>query len=302
MPPVCNSALTNLGSGDCKLNMSEVRRILFTSKLKEDGTQNYISLSNAATLANWQTLFDKYNFSTSILEKVVPTCWIYKFVTEQTDPQSYNEDGAYVKLRDGDMNCSFELNMEVPEYVGALKALENNTLSVYLIDADSRVWGRKDGVNLYPVEIQALQVPNFQIKSAAAPSIEVVRFGFKSPTDLNALTGVEITDGDVASDSDFYSLIDCDVTISSPAATGCVAVIDTSRYDEAVHGITYGAFSFVDIATSVAKGLASGSSLVESPNGTYTINEAALLTAGHSYYLKISWSRYDIEVGTVTVP
>ena len=306
MSTVCNTALSNLGSGDCKLNMSEMRRIVFVSKNKESGALNYIAQADAATLTNWQTLFDKYAFSSSVLEKAVPTTWLWKLLNEQGDPVTYDEDGDYVKLRDGDYTVSFELHEEVPEYVGALKEMEENTLCVYLYDVAAsglaRVWGIKDGTDLYPFEITGLQVPNFNLKTSEAISSELIKFRVKFPKKMNALTSVEILLSDLTDDTDFYSLVDAAQVISTPAVTGCITVIDTDRYDEAVTGIAYTAFDFIDAADDSSVTLAAAGSVTESPNGTYTINEAALLTTGHTYSLQISHSGYDIAVADVVVP
>lgn len=298
----CNEALPNLGSA-CKLVMSEQRRVMFVSKNKEDGSINKILITDAATLANWQTLFDKYNFSSDVLEKVVPTQWIYKLVPEPGDPTVYDEDGDYEKLREGDYNMQFEVHSAVADYISKMKELENVTLCVYFIDADTRVWARKDGTDLVPLEIIGLDVPNFNLKTAELPSIELVKFRIKYPKHMNALTSVEVTDGDVMSDTDFYSLIDVSTTITAPAITGCVADLETTRDGDAVTGFVFGDFVFYDdIAPTVPIPLAAAESLIEDPDGTYTINEAALLITAHTYLLKISHSGYDVEVGTVVVP
>ena len=184
-----------------------------------------------------------------------------------------------------------------------MKDMENATLCVYLIDADTKVWARKDGTDLVPLEIEGLNVPNFNIKSAETPSIELVKFRIKFPKHMNALTSVEITDGDVMDDGDFYSLVDVTTTITSPATTGCVAALETTRYGDAVTGFVFGDFIFYDnVAPTVAIPLANAESLVESPDGTYTISETGLLTTGHTYLLKISHSKYDVAVGTVVCP
>jgi len=91
--------------------------------------------------------------------------------------------------------------------------------------------------------------------------------------------------------------------MSIPATTGCVAALATDRYGVAVSGLVYTDFNFYDaIAPAVAIPLTASTELTESPDGTYTINKASLLTLGHTYTLKITGDTYDIATGKVVVP
>jgi len=61
-------------------------------------------------------------------------------------------------------------------------------------------------------------------------------------------------------------------------------------------------WNFYDnVAPTVAIPLAADGSIAETPDGTYTINEASILTSGHTYLLKVSHPRYDIAEMTVTI-
>ena len=301
MATKCANPLSNPGNY-CDVAIDEIRRVLFVNKYKDDGTLNYITQSNAAAIANWQTLFDKPDFSSSIMEKVVPSHQVWGLTTEQEDNVVDDNNGYLIKLADGNYTVSYEHILLEPYSVKQYKSLEEQTLAVYFVDADDRVWGKKSGVNLYPVDILGVQFSNFSPKTREAASKTMCKFRIKNATDMNELTSVTIADGDVTSDDDFYSLIDADIAISSPAVTGCVAVIDTAQGDVAVTGIAYTAFTFVDQADGSTATLAGVGSVTESPNGTYTINEAALLTTAHTYDLQVTLSGYNISVGEVVVP
>jgi len=70
----------------------------------------------------------------------------------------------------------------------------------------------------------------------------------------------------------------------------------------AIAGFVFGDFNFYDqSAPTVAIPLTNADSLTESPDGTYTIDQASLLTAGHTYDLKIAHDKYDVAVGEVAV-
>jgi len=289
--------------------MGEIKRVMFTSYLKEDGTANKILKTDAAAKANWQTLFNKFNFSSDKLEKVVPTCLVYEFKSEQADPEAFDQGGYYEKLRDGDYNFSFMIYGRVPDYIERLKDMENNTIATYLVDADSRVWGTETSASdtyLSPIRIKNVAVQNFNMKSRETPPSCLVTMRIEVPAHINNLVSVTVADGDVGLDTDFYSLIDATGTITSPAVTGCVATIVDDAEGDAVIGLAgtgdYVYWNFYDnVAPTVAIPLAADGSISASSN-VYTINEAALLTTLHVYLLKVSHPMYDIDSMTVTIP
>lgn len=304
MNPSCNAPLDNLGSGDCLLKIGIIRRIMFVSQRKEDGTKNTISKTDAATLAAWQALFDKPNFSTSQLEKVVVSDKIFLAKSEQAEDTVFDEDGFYEKLEDGSYDITVQLDSLFPDKVKAYKALELKNLAIWLIDdSNEKIWGINNGANLDPIPLYNVSVENFNLKSIETISKEVIKMRLENGEDMNDLTFVEVADGETLDETDFYSLTDVENTISDPAVTGCQAVLATKRYDEALIGVVYGEITFTDQATPFAViSLASAGSLTEDPDGTYIINEAVLLTSGKTYDMKISKDGYDIDVGVVVVP
>ena len=300
--PTCKIPLSNIGNGDCPLQMDEIRRVLLVTKRKENNTLNSVSVTNAASLSAWQTLFNKPDFSSSLFEKVVPSPYLYKFVSEQGDPTVYDEDGDYEKLRDGNYDIMAELHKVRPEIIKQLKTFEDNEICAYLVDKGNRVWGRKDGSTLYPIELVGFNVQNFMLKTAESTSIQTLRARIKFPEQMNDLYSVVIASADVTDDNDFYSLIDASQTITLPATTGCKTVIATDRYSEVVTDITYTGFVFRNVATGVASVVSGADKLTETPDGTYVINQTALLTSGQVYDLEVFFAGYNIAVGTVTVP
>lgn len=306
----CNTNLTNIGNGDCKLNIGRIRRMMFTSLRKEDQTYNYITKADAATLAAWQTLINKYSFDTDKLEKVVPTPTLYEVVAEQTDSSAHDSDGYYEKIKDGDITITATLKSVHPGVIRAFKDLEKTTLGVYLIDDDGRIGGKESGINLYPVPIIGLDVQNFMLKGEDI-SMSTFKFRIKNPEDMNYLYLVELATGDALSESDIYSLIDGTCVVTSPAVTGGVFTLTDDRYGEAIEGLAtsgsteYLYWKFYDNADpSTLIPLAADTSITESTTtpGQYTVNEAALFTTGHVYTLKLEAPGYDIPEATVTVP
>lgn len=298
----CAYNLPNPGNVNCPVVIGEIKRFLFVSYKDASGAENKISVSDAAAIANWQTLFDKYNFSSDKLTKVVPSTLIFEAAPEQGDPEVFDTAGYYKKTKEGDYNWNFMLNDVDPYYVKQMKLMERNNLAVFMVDTNNKVWGKKSGTDLYPIRLQNINVRNFNPPAYQSISQEQVTFRLYDPEDMNDLYGVTVADGDVYDDGDFYSLVNATGTVSSPAVTGCQVVIATDAESVAVTGIVYGEITFRDQADSSTATLAASGSLTESPDGTYVINEAALLTTGHTYTLEISHSGYDITCGDVVVP
>lgn len=300
---VCNTAFNNLGSNDCAQQFGEPKRFMYTSLNKEDGTKNFITLADATAAANWQLKIDIYNFSSNPLEKVVTTPLIYEYANEQGDVKAFDQGGYWKALADGDYTMSYKWDEVLPDVIASMKSNEAKKTGIYIIDENDKIIGIGDGTNLYPIPLQNMYTQNFNMPTIDTISQETTTMRLLTPKDMNTLVSVSLADGEALDETYIYSLNDASNTISAPAVTGCQAVIATTRYSTAVVGATYDMFNFYDTAApTVAIPLAAAGSLVELPNGTYTINEALLLTSGQTYLLKISYPRYDIAVGTVVVP
>jgi hypothetical protein len=300
----CNDALLNTGGGICELKMSEIKRLLFVARYKEDGSKNTISQSNAALLAQWQTLFNKKGFASDVLTKVVPSPVVYGLKSEQGDQKVFDENGYFQKLADGDYNIPFMMYNVDPVVIKSLKALEKLVISVYLVDADTRVWGVRNSTNLDPFEVLNIAVGNPGLASLERPSDENITFRLKDPSQLLDMMSVQLATGDVMSDSDFYGMIDGTATVTSPATTGCVLKVDTDAAwgADAITGIAYNKINFYDnTAPTVAIPVAIGE-WAESPAGTYTVTKTGIFTTAHVYLAKFTHDKYDIDAATVTVP
>jgi hypothetical protein len=298
-----NLTLPNLGK-QCPVVMGEIKRVIWTSRYKEDGTANYITKSNAALLSNWQTLFDKQNYDSDVLEKVVPSGIIYESASEQGDPNYFDNAGYRKKTRDGDYNINFMFNEATPYYIKQAKQLEDNNLAFYLLDNNNKVWGKESGDNLYPIPVVSVTVPNFNLPSFDSISQEMISMRVEDPEDMNQLFGVTVASSSWQSPVDWYSLVNIDGATTSPAVTGAAIAFTYQSNGNAIAAelLTFDDFTLVDQADDSETTLSSADSITESPNGTYTIDEAALLTSGHTYTVKVSLSGYDFFIDDIVVP
>ena len=312
----CLSKLPNFGSGDCKVDFNEIKRIGFTSYKDNDNAVNQIAIADAATLSNIQALFDVPDWRDNSVDnddltKLVVTSLIYAAMAEQGDAVENTDDGYYKKLADGDYDFSFKLKEATPYFIKQVKKLEGLDLGVFLFDSASsgnaRIWGvlNDDETNIDPLRISNISVPDFKPSSRETLSEVTVKFRVKTSSDMNKMYGVEISDSDLTSDVDFDSLINADMTVTSPATTGCTMVIATSfeRGAEAVAGIPYTAFTFRNVATpTTTVTMTTSGSLTESPDGTYAVSETDIFVSGQSYRPEVDWPGYNIEDAIITIP
>ena len=305
------SNLTNLGL-DLGFTQSAIRRMIFCLTTNDSGTANKISLSNAAVLANWQTQFNQYAHLSDASDKFVCSPLVREVSKADTEAVFWEVEDYKRKMRNGDADISFSLLDPSPYILKNLKELEDETISVYMIDEDCKAIGVKDGTDLkpLPIKIGSFSSPNWSPGGYTEGSRNVVTFRLDSATDLNSVVAVTIASADVYDNSDFFSLRTCTGTVASPAVTGCTITPVVDDVDpEApataipVVGIVYTEITFTLTTTPfTVVSLAAAGSLTYL-SGVYTVNEVSLLTADKSYTLKISHSGYDIiPSGLVIVP
>lgn len=294
--------LNNIGI-DLGFTPKAIRRLIFCKTLNDSGSENVISLANAVAIANWQTQFNQYDHLDDSSDKFVCTPKVREVVQAETDAVIWEVEDYRIEMRSANIDLSFSLLDAAPYILGNLRALKTESISVFLISEDNKALGIKDGTDLkpFPIKDGSLIIPRPMIRGYNEGSKAVCSFRLDIGDDMDNMVCIEIADADVNSDIDFYSLRDCSATISEPAVTGCVftpTVDDVDPEDPAttigVLGITYDQITFTDQASPyTVVSLADAGSLSYSGN-TITVNEAALLTTGHTYTVKVSKPKYNV--------
>ena len=307
---VCNKdKLANIGNA-CKADMALVQKVLFVSTNDSNGDKNKIAIADAISLTTFQSLINVYGFAANPLSKLVVSPAIYDFKAEPEDSKVFNEFSFRKKLKDGDYPMSGEFFDIKGGVVKKMKDLEGRDLSIILIYEDGKIGMLKktpSATHFYMMEIgNSFDCANLKIQDYESISREKFTIMLTKSSDINDLVILEVLDasGDAVDMTDtelIYSLIDCTSVITSPAATGCTAVIATTQTDNAgtatpITGLKAPMFVFRKIAddTKVV-----ATTITESPNGTYDV--AATLPASATYKLEISAPGYDIEDSDVVV-
>lgn len=308
---MAGSKLPNIGY-NYTFKPEEIRRFMFCFYKKDDNTLNKVSLSNAVLKATWTTLMDTYNFAADCSVKVVPTPLCFGAGAVSGEPTAFDTNGYFRVLQDGAVDFEFIFYDVAPAIARQMKSLADYALAVYPVTQDTRVLGVKDGTDLVPLRVQNLTVPNYTPPTRESVAQLSCKFRLDTGSAMNSLVAVTIASADVTDDSDFYSLRDVTGTVGSPATTGCTFVLAYNDTDPSAPGtalylsdsnIAFGDIAFADAAGGADKVLAGAGSLsYVAATHTFTVNESALLTSGHTYTLKIAESGFDIVCGSVAVP
>ena len=129
-----NETLANRGRG-CKLAIKVLKRAGVTLTKKADGSYNEISITNAAVLANWTALVNKFNFVDDVKSKLVWTPVVYEFAPEQAESENFDVDGYFKKTKDGNVTLTFKMNEEDANTIKQTKANGEKQVSIYILDA-----------------------------------------------------------------------------------------------------------------------------------------------------------------------
>lgn len=291
-------------------NPGRTVRLIFTQTLNDSGTTNQITLADAAAKANWLAKFDIPEFETNEDEKFIATCLVYEFTQEESEAINWEVEDYVQEMVPAPVDNVYSLINVSPYMVKNMETWKSSNISVYKVTDTNYAEGMLNGTYLkpYPIQPGSFRVQNYKGRGYQEGSKTLVRYRLLAGTDMNETVGVSIADANYADDTQFFSLINATGVITTPAVTGCVATITCDDVNPAapstaiaVSGIAYTEITFRDQADDSTVTLAASGSISQ-VGAVLTINEAALLTTGHTYTLEIRKSQYNIVCGDVVVP
>lgn len=308
------SYLQNIGTNR-GFTYGAIKRFIFTKTTTDGGTANRILISAADTLANWQALFNVHKTDADPSTKYMPSPLVRAVGKEDTEPVFFELEDYRTKMRNAYADINFTLLDMEPYIYGNMRNLEDEVVSVFMVGENGEMIGKKNGLYLEPIPIKlgSFNVPFYPFRSFEAASQGVGSFRLGAGTDLDSIVAVTLTSGDVFDSLDFYSLIDVSGAVTDPAVTGCDIILTVDDTDANAPGdeiyltdtdVAFGDITFTDqdgVSGDVTLA-ASGSLSYNSTTKKHTINEAALLTTGHTYTCKIPIDKYDITVADVVIP
>ena len=306
-------SLPNVGL-NIQFTPAEFRRAIFMQRLKDDGTANQIALADSISLTTIQGYVNKYNFASDVDTKWIITPLFYNPVPTLGEDNIYDEHTYFRKLKDGTYEIAFEFKDPNPQFIARMKTLVEtygSSMAVMFVDNNTDLICSVDGSYLKGLRIQNGSVQNYTPPGATV-AICIVRLRLEAGGDANTLVQIDITgSAEVTDDADFYSLRDGTMTVTSPAVTGCTIDFDLVADERTptapntkieITGYTYSMFTFVSQADGDEETLAGAGSITDNGDGTVTINEAALLQAGETYDIEVSFPRYDFVSSDCVVP
>ena len=312
--------------GACKFKINRIRRGFAVLTLDAAGDKNTITIANAGLIAQWQTLFNKWNFLTDAQSKVVVLPLSFDVESTVNNQGIFDQDTYITELFKGDTDFTFNLNDVDPSVIKALQDYETKSMSIWLVDEnDGRDKGggigKRSGSNFDPFPLSYWSVANWNFPQGDVPSQIPGAMRFADSKDLNDAMKLLVYDAsgnlinltDDKTRENVWSLVDATLTSAVPATTGCTFTASLDNVYDADNetnkaltdsNIVFGDITFVDQSDGTLITLAGAGSLsYVSATGVFTVNEVALLTTLKTYKIQVALSKFDIvHSNTVIVP
>lgn len=297
----CNVGLSNTGRPGCVPLFSIVSSLILVPLVANDGTLNRIDLN--AVLPVWDDLVNEPDaskrwFPTSSFENV-----------ELPKADSLTEEAASGRtafLRQGKRSFAGELWAEdsTPTTLGKLEAARCVDFGVYVVDVNGNLIGSQVGGYLYPIPVEASSWnPTFAF--ATDSTVQKIMLGFDFSRLFDESTMYMITEAEAGINFTTLSgLIDVVMTNGIGAGTFDSVTFDAKlEFGTALNKLLYkGATNLVDwtIFNQTSALPVAVATVVENPDGTYTLGFAAQATLD-VLRIEVSKIGYDGET-TITLP
>ena len=152
MSCACNLTLGNAGIPSCQPIMSVARRFIAVPMIADDGTENYIDLTDTLNQAYFEALRDQTDAS----KRWYPMPFVDN--VEDTKEDSIKEtlnSGQNIFVKEGVRNVACVMVAQSANMLSKLKNHRCVEFGIFTIDKDGNLIGRYDATNnrLYPVKV-----------------------------------------------------------------------------------------------------------------------------------------------------
>jgi hypothetical protein len=303
---VCGGRLGATGQGNCVIQFYTTHNYILMPTYKEDGTKNFIDISNPATVG--ATILTLTGASTPMLERLYPLPFAENVTREKTErvtetPPSGNVYNVQDGLRQNVMeffgqNASFSFARELNEF-GCTKMSYfsvdiNGTLEGYVDDSDP--------TKFYPLPM--MQNTFYQMYMYATDtSIQKLQLSFNLQRNFDETQIYYITANDLGYPAtDLVGLIPASIAVSNITTTGATFTVTENGMNalsqKPIEGLLNADFDVInqtDGSTVVLTGLTEGNP------GVYAATYVAIVGT-HTFEVTANAPGYDGATTTYTDP
>lgn len=295
---VCGGRLGATGIGNCVIQFFTTHNYILMPLYKEDGTKNYIDISNPATLG--ATVLSLTTTATPMLERLYPLPFAEDVERPKTDttfdtPPSGNMYRAQEGLRQNVMqfyaqNASFAFARELKEFgctkMGYFSTDINGTLEGYLDD--------NDPTKFYPLPMMQGSFDQMYMY-ATDTTVQKLRLQFNLQRSFDETNIYYITANDLGYPAtDLVGLVPASIAVSDITTTGATFTVtengNNALSQKPIEGLLLADFDLVnqtDGSTVTLTGITEGLPGVYA--GTYTA-----IVGAHTFEVTATAPGYDV--------
>lgn len=277
---LCGTGFNNTGLPNCVKLFKKSTGFFIVPIYDNDGVKNSLDLSSPIDITAKTQATDASQrwYPVNDLKDVEITTADTEFETAK--------DGSKYRIRKGITSFVGTLFESGSMYTSKLDGVSCDKVGIVLYDIDGNIRGKKDGTNLYPIEVGGWDAM-FMDATDDAVSKTRIMFDFDILNKISRYWILSSTDIG-ANPNDLTGLVDANLALGTPASTSVVVTV-TSDYGSGVETVTAPITGLVSADFSAYNTTAAATvavTSVEGDDGVYTLTFLAQTTS---------------DVGTVTV-
>jgi hypothetical protein len=297
----CNVGLSDTGRPGCVPLFSVTNNLIQVPLRDKQGNLNRLDL-NAPIPTDWSVFINEADSSKRWFP--IPTFENVELPKADSQFEEANS-GRMAFLRQGKRSFSGELwaDDSTPTFLGKLEKGRCVDFGVYIVDVNGNLIGSEVDGFLYPIPVDnASWNPTFMFATDSTVQKIMLTFDFDRNFDESTMYMITVDEAGV----DFSTLKGLiDVTLSFVGTPGATSLVVDAEfcYGTAYNKLKYtGADLIADwvltnttLATTVTI-----DTVIENPDGTYTISYSAGVTAPEAIKLTVAKTGFDGEASSVT--
>jgi hypothetical protein len=295
---VCGGRLGATGQGNCVIQFYTTHNFILMPTYKEDGTKNFIDISNPATVG--ATILTLTSATTPMLERLYPLPFAENITREKTErvtetPPSGNVYNVQDGLRQNVMeffgqNASFSFARELNEF-GCTK------MSYFTVDINGTLEGyvdENDPTKFYPMPM--MQNTFYQMYMYATDTtIQKLQLSFNLQRNFDETQIYYITANDLGYPAtDLVGLIPASIAVSDITSTGATYTVtengNNALSQKPIEGLLLADFDLLNVTDGTTVTI---TALTEGVPGVYAVTYSAV-TGANTFEASATAPGYDV--------